>query len=60
MPDHLWRRIDPPQHSPRYLTDSHGNWWQRCEHADCDLHVSRPGEANCHHRECPDKETSDG
>jgi hypothetical protein len=38
------------------ITDGHGNWWERCERDDCDLHITRPGEADCHHDQCPNKE----
>lgn len=37
------------------ITDGHGNWWERCKRDDCDLHITRPGEADCHHDQCPDK-----
>jgi hypothetical protein len=58
--DRMWRRVHPPAFPPRLMTDGHGNWWERCNRDDCDLHITRPGEADCHHDDCPEKEARRG
>ena len=29
------------------ITDGFGSYWSKCDLADCDLHVVRPGDARC-------------
>jgi len=34
-------------HTLDVIEDGHGNYWFKCEAEDCDLHVTRPGRAQC-------------
>ena len=36
----------------KFVTDDHGNFWQQCAHTECDLHVVRPGKAQCDAETC--------
>lgn len=43
-------RLPLPEYKNDIIEDGHGSYWFKCNADDCDLHVVRPGKAQCHGR----------